>query len=293
MTTRLRLAVTADLHWGIRPAGDEATRLLVSFLEAEPPDVLILAGDVGAGDDFGPCLKLFERLPSRKALVPGNHDLWVRADDPRGDSLAVYREHLPAVCAAHGFHYLDAGPLLLPDHGLALVGSVNWYDYSWSLDALRRLFPGEEGRLRTKRFTRGRHNDANFVRWPIDDATFTADVVAALGGHLQSALEVVPRAVVVTHHPPYYGLTFPRPESPVDLDGLLWDAFSGNRALEDLLRQHESRIAFAFCGHTHRAREGDLGSIRGYNVGGDYHFKRLLCLDWPDGKVEAHTFGEP
>ena len=46
MTTRLRLAITADLHWGIRPEGDAATRLLVSFLEADPPDVLVIAGDV-------------------------------------------------------------------------------------------------------------------------------------------------------------------------------------------------------------------------------------------------------
>jgi predicted phosphohydrolase len=293
MTTRLRLAVTADLHWGIRPRGDEATRLLISFLEADPPDLLVLAGDVGAGDDFGPCLELFARLPCRKALVPGNHDLWVRADDSRGDSLRVYREYLPALSAAHGFHYLDAGPLLLPEAGLALVGSVNWYDYSWSLDALRRLFPEEEGRLLTKRFTRGRHNDANYVRWPLDDVTFAAEVVTTLGDHLRAALAAVPRAVVVTHHPPYYGLTFPRPAPPVHLDGLLWDAFSGNRALEELLCRHESQVAFAFCGHTHRARENDLGAIRGYNVGGDYHFKRLLCLDWPGGTVEAHTFGEP
>jgi 3',5'-cyclic AMP phosphodiesterase CpdA len=293
MTTRLRLAVTADLHWGIRPRGDEATRLMVSFLEADPPDVLVLAGDIGAGDDFGPCLALFDRLPSRKALVPGNHDLWVRADDPRGDSLRVYRDFLPALCAAHGFHYLDAEPLLLPDAGLALVGSVNWYDYSWSLDALRRLFPEEEGRLHTKRFTRGRHNDANYVRWPTDDAAFTADVVATLDGHLRSALAAVPRAVVVAHHPPFYGLSFPRPAPPVHLDGLLWDAFSGNRALEELLRRHEAQVAFAFCGHTHRQRENNLGAIRGYNVGGDYHFKRLLLLDWPGGNVETHTFGDP
>jgi 3',5'-cyclic AMP phosphodiesterase CpdA len=293
MTTHLRLAVTADLHWGVRPRGDEATRMLVSFLQADPPDLLVLAGDVGAGDDFGRCLELFAHLACRKALVPGNHDLWVRADDPRGDSLRVYREHLPALCTAHGFHYLDAAPLLLPEAELALVGSVNWYDYSWSLDALRRLFPEEEDRLLTKRFTRGRHNDANYVRWPLDDVTFTADVVATLGDHLRTTLAAVPRAVVVTHHPPYYGLTFPRSAPPTSLDGLLWDAFSGNRALEELLRRHESQVAFAFCGHTHRARENDLGTIRGYNVGGDYHFKRLLCLDWPGGQVEAHTFGEP
>src|SRR5437588_593357 len=115
MTTRLRLAVTADLHWGIRPHGDEATRLLVSFLEAD--------------------------------------------------------------------------------------------------------------RLRTKRFLRGRHNDGNFVRWPRDDVTFTAEVVAALGDHLRAALAAVGRAIVVTHHPPFSGLTFPRPAAPAHLDGLLWDAF--------------------------------------------------------------------
>src|SRR5262245_42827179 len=107
MTTRL--AFTADLHWGIRAAGDAATRLLVDVLRAEPPDVLVLAGDVGAADDFGPCLALFDGLTCRKALVPGNHDIWVKADDARGDSLRVYREHLPRLAGEHGFHYLDHG----------------------------------------------------------------------------------------------------------------------------------------------------------------------------------------
>src|SRR5262245_10367906 len=130
----LRLAVTADLHWGINPRGDAATRLLVAFLHDAPPDVLILAGDVGAGDDFRRCRALFDRLACRKALVPGNHDIWVNPDDPRGDSLRVYGHHLPGLCHAHGVHYLDHGPLVLPEADLALVGSMNWYDYSWSLD---------------------------------------------------------------------------------------------------------------------------------------------------------------
>src|SRR5262249_21149970 len=155
-----------------------------SFLASDPPDVLVLAGDVGAGDDFGRCLELFDSLPCRKALVPGNHDVWVSADDARGDSLWVYREHLPALSARHGFHYLDAAPLLLPEAGLALAGSMNWYDYSWSLDTLKQLFSDQLDRLRTKHFTRGRHNDANFVRWPHTDVTFTAEVVATFGEHL-------------------------------------------------------------------------------------------------------------
>jgi 3',5'-cyclic AMP phosphodiesterase CpdA len=291
MATHLRLAFTADLHWGINARGDDATRLLLAFLQAEPPDVLVLAGDVGAAENFAPCLELFAPLPGRKALVPGNHDVWVREDDSRGDSLRVYQDDLPRQSAAHGFHYLDQGPLLLPEADLALVGAMNWYDYSWSLDELKQFTPDWEWRLQTKRFSRGRHNDARFVRWPLTDQEFTARTVAGIDEHLRQARAAVGRSVLVTHHPPFYGLSFPR--AAVTLDSLLWDAFGGNRALEQLLAQHADRVAFAFCGHTHRAREGRLDGVRGYNVGGDYHFKRLLVLDWPAGAVAAHQFGDP
>ena len=302
----MRLAFTADLHWGSRAEGDAATRDLAADLRAEPPDVLVLAGDLGAGDHFAECLALFAGLPGRKALVPGNHDIWVRPDDPRGDSLQVYRENLPALCAANGFHYLDREPLLLIEADLALVGSMNWYDYSWAPDGAA-LFPDWEERVRSKRFTRGRHNDANFVRWPLDDVSFTREVVATLERHLDEARRRARHVIVVTHHPPFYGLSFPRPprdgvnaagpspEDPNDtlfLDRVLWDAFGGNRALEEVLGRHQAAVRFAFCGHTHLAREHRLGTIHGFNIGGDYHFKRLLRLDWPGGEVVAHQFGD-
>ena len=289
----LRLAITADLHWGVNPAGDAATRLLLDQLRDEPPDLLLLAGDVGAAEDFARCLALFDGLSCRKGLVPGNHDIWVRSEDARGDSLQVYQEYLPRLCGEYGFHYLDAGPLLLPDSGLAITGSINWYDYTWALDALREHTDDWEERLRTKRFTRGRHNDARFVRWELDDVRFTEQVVAALERHLEEALAVVPQALVVTHHPAFYGLNFPRPEVPAPLDALLWDAFSGNRRLEALLARYAEQVPFVFSGHTHRGRENTLGKIRGYNVGGDYHFKRMLSLTWPAGTVETHVFGRP
>jgi predicted phosphohydrolase len=288
----LSLAITADLHWGHRRGGD-ATTALVDFLRARPPDVLVLGGDIGTGPLFGECLALFADLPCRKALVPGNHDLWVPPDDPGLDSLQMYERELPRTAAAAGFHFLDSAPLLLPEAGVALVGSINWYDYSWSLPGLRDKYPDEEHRLRSKRFPRGTHNDANYVRWPLDDARFTARVVAALERQLDEVLASVERAVVVTHHPPYYGLGFPRPGPRVELESFLWDAFCGNQAMGDVLARRADRIAFAFCGHTHRQRENTLGAIRGYNIGGDYHYKRLLWLDWPAGTVEAHEFGEP
>jgi predicted phosphohydrolase len=292
MKTSLRLAVTADLHWGHRH-GDDATRLLCDFLHQEPPDLLLLAGDLGSIHHFDECLALFADLPCRKALVPGNHDIWVEQSDNRGDSLDVYRRHLPRVSAAHGFHYLDHGPLLLPEADLALAGSINWYDYSWSLEQLRQSVPDWEDRLRTKSFKRGKHNDARFVRWSLDDVRFTAEVVAALELHLRQALARVGRVIVVTHHPPFRSLGFPRELPPDSLDCLLWDAFCGNARLEAVLARHGERIPLAFCGHTHRAREGTLGSICGYNIGGDYHFKRLLLVDWPACTVTAHQFGDP
>src|SRR3954452_10277670 len=109
----LRIALTADLHWGHR-RGADATRLLADFLKDHPPDVLVLAGDIGTGVLFGDCLRLFADLPGLKALVPGNHDLWVQAEGAPYDSLTLYQERLPAIAAQYGFHYRDRGPLLLP-----------------------------------------------------------------------------------------------------------------------------------------------------------------------------------
>ena len=69
-------------------------------------------------------------------------------------------------------------------------------------------------------------------------------------------------------------------------------AFGGNRALEEVLTPYADRIAFAFCGHTHRANMNTWQGIRGYNVGADYSVKRLLRLEWPAGTVVAHDFKE-
>jgi 3',5'-cyclic AMP phosphodiesterase CpdA len=287
----MRIAVTADLHWGHGPAGDQSTRLLVEHLHRQPPDLLLLGGDIGTADHFDACLELFRELTCPKGLVPGNHDIWVDDADPRGDSLQLYERHLPAVCRRFGIHYLDDAPLVYPEQKLAVVGSMNWYDYSWSIDRLRSEVPEWEWRLRTMTFTRGRHNDRRFVKWPLDDAGFTARVAAKFQQHLEAALSQVERIVVLTHHPAMYELNFPREGPPSVPDGLLWDAFSGNKTLEELLKQHEDRIAFVFSGHTHRAREGRLGAIRGINIGGDYRWKRLAELDWPAGAIEYHQFG--
>src|SRR5688572_23264582 len=117
----MRIAVTADLHFGHNRPGDEASALLHSHLQASPPDLLLLGGDLGTSDHFDECLKLFSGLPCVKALIPGNHDLWVAENDDRGDSLRVYERHLPQLCNTYGYHYLDRAPLVFKDANLAIV----------------------------------------------------------------------------------------------------------------------------------------------------------------------------
>src|SRR5262245_3077945 len=122
----MKIAVTADLHFGLREAWDDSTLRLAEHVTQSPPDVLLIAGDVGVGRHFGRCLARFENLRCQKALVPGNHDLWVSDDFPDDDSLTLHRYRLPEVAGTHGFHYLGHGPMALGDN-LAVAGSINWY----------------------------------------------------------------------------------------------------------------------------------------------------------------------
>jgi len=289
----MRIAITADTHFGHNRLGDEATQLMLQQLESNPPDLFLLGGDNGTEDHFDECLRLFQQLPCPKALVPGNHDLWVAPNDSRGDSLHVYDHHLPELCQQYGYHYLDHGPLILPDANLAIVGNINWYDYSWSIDRMKAEVPNWEWHLTNKAFSRGRHNDGRFVVWKSDDIAFTRRIVADFENHLTASLTRVERVIVMTHHPAFHGIAFPRTAPAQGVDELLWEALSGNRSLEALLLKHAERIPLIFSGHIHRSAEAMLGPARGINIGGDYHFKRLLVIDWPTCTIETHQFGDP
>ena len=289
----MRIAITADLHFGHNRLGDEGTHQLLAHLQAQPPDVLLLGGDIGTDEHFEECLILFSSLPGIKAVVPGNHDVWVVDDDHRGNSLGVYEQYLPDLCQRHGYHYLDAAPLILNDAELAIVGTMNWYDYSWSIERMKEEVPNWEFHLVNKLFSRGRHNDGRFVRWDTDDVSFTRRLVVNLETQLVQCLALVEKVIVMTHHPAFRGIAFPRAAPAQGLDELLWEALSGNRSLEELLERHADRIPLVFSGHIHRAVDTTFGPTRGINVGGDYHFKRLLMVDWPTGTIEALTFGDP
>ena len=301
---RVRLAITADSHWGL-PKCQPGNLALVEALRADPPDLLLLGGDQGADSHFDECLEAFGTVGCPVALVPGNHDIWVREADARGDSLDVYRDHLPNVCRRLGMHLLDTGPFFLPGHDLAVVGCMNWYDHSWGGPTLVQRFPAEAWRLEAMQFSRGRHNDRVYVRWPagLDGFAFTRQGADTLESHLREALERASSVVVMTHHPALPELGFPwldrQPsgsgENAVlpDMNHLMWEAFSGNTQVERLLRTHADRLALVISGHTHRWREGALpGGVRLLNVGSDYPVKNLIRMEGLTDGFHLQQFGE-
>lgn len=281
----MRLAVTADLHWGLDPTGDAASRALARWVHELSPDLFALAGDVGEGDDFSRCLDLFSGLRCPRLVVPGNHDLWVR--EAPASSLERYQVELPDLAKASGFHYLDRQPIFSPDGAVAIVGSINWYDYSFADPAVEQEHPDAPAMYRAKLFPHGRHNDGQFVHLGMPDAEFTGDLVTRFRAQLAGIPDSVEQVVVIQHHPPVRELFYPTPL--VTTYQRFWLAYTGNRRMQEAVLT-DARVRTVICGHTHAACEAEVRGKRCLNIGGDYHFKRLLLLDTDTGTEQWWEF---
>ncbi|MCC2672418.1 MAG: metallophosphoesterase [Armatimonadetes bacterium] len=280
----MRLAITSDLHWGLDARGDAATLRLARHVELLAPDVFAIAGDVGEGADFAACLAVFQGLGCERLVIPGNHDLWSR--DPKASSLTRYEQELPEIAAAAGFHYLDQKPYLAGG-GLALLGSINWYDYSFADPIVESEHPTAQVMYRAKLFPNGRHNDGQFVRLGISDQDFTGRVVGRFREQLAGLPTDAEQVIAIQHHPPVRELFYPTPLTTTYQR--FWLAYTGNRRMQDAVLS-DSRITTLICGHTHAACSADVAGKRCLNVGGDYGFKRLLLLDTETGSEDAWEF---
>ena len=75
-TSMTRLALLADLHFGSVPHGLE--ELLLDDLAAAAPDAVIIAGDLtmaATEAEFAAARAWLDRLPLKRIIVPGNHDI--------------------------------------------------------------------------------------------------------------------------------------------------------------------------------------------------------------------------
>ena len=133
-----RVALLSDIHFGNRAMQPERLAAIVDTVNAERPDLILLAGDFVNGterleSDPAQLSAGLARLKARDGViaVPGNHDHWPDLPAVRG---ALARAGIPLLAN----QALRAGPLLVLG-GLALLGA-------WSL---RRLHLRREQAGRT------------------------------------------------------------------------------------------------------------------------------------------------
>ncbi|MBI3968225.1 MAG: metallophosphoesterase [Chloroflexi bacterium] len=260
----LRLASVSDLHADFSP-NPRVIAEMAQLLLADPPDVLIVAGDVSHD------LELTERMLARLAgavprclFVAGNHDVWFyprRVDqDPTLDSWRRYDEELPALCRRVGVHSLGQEPFVVD--GVGFAGTLGWYDYSLAPAYLAGTISPEQ--YANKRLDTAVWQDVNYVAFRDADGSVIPDplvcrkLVDRLRTHLAELTSQVVRTIVgVTHCQPCHEVVKIRNRLPWDF----FSAFMGSAALAQTMLEC-SAVRLAIYGHTHIPGEAQLGELR-------------------------------
>ncbi len=272
-----RVVITSDLHLGITSADQIAP--MVAAIAAEQPDLTVLAGDIGESLALiRECLDLFTGLPGQVAALAGNHDLWSRSTQSSQD---LWEQALPGAVR-------DAGMLWLEDtvwrrDGLAVAGSIAWYDYSAATPEL--LSMSEAFWVEKKRWL---NNDANFIDWPWSDVAFATrcgdDLMARLA--TLEADETVSDLLVVTHVPLFEEQML---RQPLDPTWSMGNAYFGNLTLGRRLL-HSSKLRAVVSGHTHVGRDETLAGARAIPVrviASDYFTPRYIVYEHPGGDLRG------
>jgi len=251
---------------------------------------LLLVGDtaVADGDALEQCLSRI-RFNGPRLFVAGNHELWTHGPDSEG----VFREELPRRVRALGWRWLQEEPFVAG--GVAVVGSLGWYDYSFAQASLgiprrfyeRKVSPGVAERLAEYADLVERRddvspaawdiiarwNDGRFVKLPVSDEAFLDQQLTQLRSQLEE-LRDAETIVAAIHHLPFRQLLPP-------LHNAQWDfakAYLGSERIGHLLLQFPS-VKHVLCGHSHFAARARVGHIEAVNIGSGYRSKSTVTLD--------------
>jgi hypothetical protein len=289
----MRLAITADLHVPITHAATIAdlARAVAQF----SPAALVVAGDVAESlADLETCLSLLkESVPCPIWVLAGNHDLWARrtrrlrrwedellAEAGLGagqaaltSSVQLWRELLPRTVEQTGCHWLEGVSFL--DNGIAVAGTIAWYDYSGA-DAAIQATPRDFAR--EKRYF---NMDADMIDWPWSDAEFAGLVAAPFLATLDrlEADSAVRQVIVVTHVPLLECQMCRKPDNP---DWGFSNAYFGNLTLGAQVVQRK-KVSHVISGHTHVGRDvrlslGDGRLIETHVLASEYRRPTWLGL---------------
>ena len=235
----IKLAITSDLYLPVTPV-DRLTGLSQQMASFHP-DAAILAGDLAESlTDLVRCLKLFRQaLDCPIWVLPGDHDFWAR---PPYDSHRLWRDLIPEAVASNHCQYLEGNSFVL--HGIAVAGTVAWYDYSSATLA---------GIVSDLEFAQQKylHNaDALRIDWEWSDPEFAGLASApflAMLDHLEQDPSVR-QTVVVTHFP------ILEQQLPRDIVKGLASAYLGNLTLGRKVLTRR-KVSHVISGHAHIARE--------------------------------------
>jgi hypothetical protein len=238
----VKLAITSDLYWPVTPV--ERLTGLARQMAAFSPDAAILAGDLAESlNDLIRCLKLFRQaLTCPIWVLPGDHDFWAR---PPYDSRRLWLELIPEAVAANHCQYLEGNSFVRD--GVAVAGTVAWYDYSTGTLA---------GIVSDMEFAQQKylHNaDALRIDWEWSDPEFAglaSTPFLAMLDHLEQDPSVR-HTVVVTHFP------ILEQQLPRDTVKGLASAYLGNVTLGRKVLARR-KVRYIVSGHAHIAREHSL-----------------------------------
>lgn len=283
----MRVLAVADLHWNVAKSRPSA-EALVARVNAESFDVLMMIGDAGVADDdsIESCLRAFT-FDGPRLFVPGNHELWSHRA-----GVDLLEDELPRRVEACGWQWLPRGPFRLD--GLAIVGSIGWYDYAFAAPALgiddafyaAKISPGAVLRLEdpadlvplarvaTARAqqTVARWNDGRLAKVPCADAELVARECARLASHLESVRDAE-RVIVATHTVPFAELMPPPRGGAGDF---AW-AYLGSPRLGETIAAFPN-VRHVLCGHSHSHADVRIGPIHAINIGAGYPSKRFATI---------------
>ena len=225
----MKFGFISDIHLDM--AKEDLLPVFIETLENKDIDTLVIAGDIteDADETIRVIDELNQTLPYPTFYVPGNHDMWNKAN--KQNTLSIYekfRNH--KYCLTNQIVTLN---------DFYLIGDIFWYDYSY---ANQKVFSIDQ--LENKQFDKRKWKDSLYVNWNMDDTTVSNHMIDTLKAQLN--LIDPTKTIVISHminHP-----KFSVPESKRKEWGF-FNAFLGsNRLYETLL---EENVNYAVCGHVH------------------------------------------
>lgn len=266
------IVVTSDLHLGVtRP---ESVRALADQIAAEQPDLTVLAGDLGEGPaNLAACLSIFRELPGHVAVLAGNHDVWARGGF---GSQELWERVLPGAVREAGMLWLEDA--IWQRDGVAVLGSLAWYDYS-AVDPTFAHCSAAEFAARKHEF----NLDGYKVTWGWDDVAFADRLGDALRRRLQTLESdpTVQATLLVTHVPLFEEQMLRKPH---DVRWGFTNAYFGNLTLGRRLLD-TPKLRMVVSGHTHVGR---MGLVRRTRLDGADGLP-VLVLDSDYGKPVYHV----